>query len=190
MKLFDTFMNCYRDDSRQYVSSITQFSVLFPLELYIFFTIFDLVNWNLWIILDLNIQNRFEVDFQVRIVKGACTFWCVKYSPEHARMKLTHFIYLQLTIHWQIKHFTVIYGAANNNFDTKIEYFLPRKNLLIWDPISLSINPNLPIWVQENITCMTQGSVNLKKISTLRQKVGVQTQLLMKNCMIWNNLLS
>ena len=27
----DTFMNCYRDDSRQYVSSITQFSVFFPL---------------------------------------------------------------------------------------------------------------------------------------------------------------
>ena len=52
---FDTFMDCYRDDSRQYVSSITQFSVGFPLKLYIFFTIFDLVNWNLWIILDLNI---------------------------------------------------------------------------------------------------------------------------------------
>ena len=50
VKLFDTFMNCYRDNS-----SITQFSVGFPLKLYIFFTIFDLVNWNLWIILDLNI---------------------------------------------------------------------------------------------------------------------------------------
>ena len=25
-------------------------------------------------------------------------------------------------------------------FDTKIEYFLPRKNLPIWDPISLSVN--------------------------------------------------
>ena len=47
MKQFDMFMNCYQDDSRQYVSSITQFSVLFPLKLYIFFTIFDLVNWNL-----------------------------------------------------------------------------------------------------------------------------------------------
>ena len=47
MKRFDTFMNCYPDDSRQYVSSITQLSVLFPLKLYIFFTIFDLVNWNL-----------------------------------------------------------------------------------------------------------------------------------------------
>ena len=54
VKRFDTFMN-YRDDSRQYVSPITQFSVGFPLKLYIFFTIFDLVNWNLWIILDLNI---------------------------------------------------------------------------------------------------------------------------------------
>ena len=97
VKLFDTFMNCYRDDSRQYVSSTTQFSVGFLLQLYIFFTIFDLVNWNLWIILDLNIKDRFEVDFQVRIVKGACTFWCIQYSPEHARMKLTYFIYLQLT---------------------------------------------------------------------------------------------
>ena len=25
VKQFDMFMNCYRDDSRQYVSSITQF---------------------------------------------------------------------------------------------------------------------------------------------------------------------
>ena len=41
VKRFDTFMNCYRDDSRQYVSSITQFSVGFPLKLYIFFTILD-----------------------------------------------------------------------------------------------------------------------------------------------------
>ena len=54
-KRFDTFVNCYWDDSRQYVSSITQFSIGFPLKLYIFFTKFDLVNWNLWIILDLNI---------------------------------------------------------------------------------------------------------------------------------------
>ena len=55
VKRFDTFMNCYRDDSRQYFSSISQFSAGFPLKLYIFFTIFDLVNWNLRIILDLNI---------------------------------------------------------------------------------------------------------------------------------------
>ena len=27
LKQFDTFMNCYQDDSRQYVSSTTQFSV-------------------------------------------------------------------------------------------------------------------------------------------------------------------
>ena len=51
VKRFDMFMNCYRDDLCQYVSSITQFSVGFPPKLYIFFTIFDLVNWNLWIIL-------------------------------------------------------------------------------------------------------------------------------------------
>ena len=36
VKQFDMFMNCYRDDSRQYVSSITQFSVGFPIKLYIF----------------------------------------------------------------------------------------------------------------------------------------------------------
>ena len=68
------------------------------------------------IILDLDNLDRPEVDFQVRILKGACTYWCVQYSPEHARMKLTHFIYLQLSIRWQIQHFTVIYGAAKNNF--------------------------------------------------------------------------
>ena len=55
VKRFDSFINCYRDDSRQYVLSITQFSESFPLKLYIFFTIFDLVNWKLWIILDFNI---------------------------------------------------------------------------------------------------------------------------------------
>ena len=55
VKQFDTFMNGYRDDSRQYVLSVTQFSVGFPLKLNILFTIFDLVDWNLWIILDLNI---------------------------------------------------------------------------------------------------------------------------------------
>ena len=54
-KQFDMFMNYYRDVSRQYVSSITQFSVGFPLKCYIFFTIFDLFNSNLWIMLDLNI---------------------------------------------------------------------------------------------------------------------------------------
>ena len=45
VKRFYSFMNCYQDDSCQYISSITQFSVL-----YTFFTIllFDLVNWNLW----------------------------------------------------------------------------------------------------------------------------------------------
>ena len=37
VKRFDTFTNCYQDDSSQYVSSITQFSVgywtiLFPLN--------------------------------------------------------------------------------------------------------------------------------------------------------------
>ena len=32
VKRFDTFMNCYLDDSRQFVSSITHFSVGFPLR--------------------------------------------------------------------------------------------------------------------------------------------------------------
>ena len=31
VKRVDTFMNCYPDDSRHYVLSITQFSVDFPL---------------------------------------------------------------------------------------------------------------------------------------------------------------
>ena len=60
-------------------------------------------------------------------------------------------------------------------FDTKIEYFLPRKNLPIWDPISLSVNPNLPIWVQENITCMLclvsvseQAGLSLTWLKTLK----------------------
>ena len=87
VKLFDTFMNCYQDDTHQYVSSITQFSegfcmILFPLNFKYFFTIFDLVIWNLWkkkpeylwlIILDLNILDRFEADFQV--LKDCRRWW-------------------------------------------------------------------------------------------------------------------
>ena len=53
VKQFDRFINCYQDDWRQYVSSITQFSVgfcsiRFPLNFKYFFTIFDLINWILW----------------------------------------------------------------------------------------------------------------------------------------------
>ena len=66
----------------------------------------------------------------------ACTFWCVHYSPEHARMKLTHFNYLQLTIHWQIKHFTVKYERCKF-LTLKLNIFLLRKK----NPIS---DPNLP----------------------------------------------
>ena len=50
-------------------------------------------------------------------------------------MKLTYFIYLQLTICWLIKHFTVIYSDADKQFLTlNLNIFLPRKNLPIWDP--------------------------------------------------------
>ena len=50
-------------------------------------------------------------------------------------MKLTYFIYLQLTICRLIKHFTVIYADANKQFLTlNLIFFLPRKNLPIWDP--------------------------------------------------------
>ena len=89
----DTFTNCYQDNLCQYVLRMTQFSVgyctiLFPLNFKHFFTIyvFDLVKWNLWkkkldyyfinyrfkyfniiwLIIDLNILDRSEVDFQVR----------------------------------------------------------------------------------------------------------------------------
>ena len=53
-------------------------------------------------------------------------------------MKLTYFIYLQVTIRRLIKHFTVIYADANKQFLTLnlifFFFFLPRKNLPIWDP--------------------------------------------------------
>ena len=47
-------------------------------------------------------------------------------------MKLTHFIYLQLTIRWQIKHCTVIYSAANNNFwNWNWIFFAAKKSLYL-----------------------------------------------------------
>ena len=61
VKRFDTFTNCYQDDSRQYGSSITQFSVgyctiLFPLTLNIFHNIWfgklELVEEETWISFD------------------------------------------------------------------------------------------------------------------------------------------
>ena len=53
-------------------------------------------------------------------------------------MKLTYFIYLQLTIRWQMKHFTVIYGAANNNLWHQNWIFFAAKK-------SPDLRPNLPI---------------------------------------------
>ena len=42
-------------------------------------------------------------------------------------MKLTYFIYLQLTIRWLIKHFTVIYRDANKQFLTLTWIFFATK---------------------------------------------------------------
>ena len=80
MKQFDTFTNSYQDDSRQYISSITQFSVgyctiLFPLNFKKHFSQYLIWytgtcgrrNLNIiWLIIDLNISDRSDVDFQVR----------------------------------------------------------------------------------------------------------------------------
>ena len=44
-------------------------------------------------------------------------------------MKLTYFIYLQLTISWLIKHFTVIYGDAYKQFLTlNLNIFAAKKS--------------------------------------------------------------
>ena len=70
-------------------------------------------------------------------------------------MKLTYFIYLQLTIRWLIKHFTVIYRDANKQFLTlNLNIFCREKISLSGTPISLPKIADLPIWAQENITCM------------------------------------
>ena len=75
VKRFNTFTNCYQDDSRQYVSSLTQFSVgywtiLFPLNFInifhnIWFGKLELVEEETWMSFDLlyNILDRSEVDF-------------------------------------------------------------------------------------------------------------------------------
>ena len=61
VKQFDTFMNCYRDDSRPYVSSITQFSVCFPLKLYIFICL-----WGGYTVFTLSVRPSF---------RPSVTFW-------------------------------------------------------------------------------------------------------------------
>ena len=73
-------------------------------------------------------------------------------------MKLTYFIYLQLTICWLIKHFTVIYADANKQFLTlNLNIFCHQKISLSGTPISLPKIADLPIWAQEKITCMVDS---------------------------------
>ena len=70
-------------------------------------------------------------------------------------MNLTYFIYLQLTICWLIKHFTVIYGDVNKQFLTlNLNFFCREKISLSGTPISLPKIADLPIWAQQKITCM------------------------------------
>ena len=74
-------------------------------------------------------------------------------------MKLTYFIYLQLTIRWLIKHLTVIYGDANKQVLTlNLNIFCREKISLSGTPISLPKIADLPIWAQEKITCMAEGA--------------------------------
>ena len=62
-----------------------------------------------------------------KLDRSFLTGWSITY--------MTYFIYLQLTIRRPIKHFTVIYADANKLFLTlNWIFFLPRKNLPIWDP--------------------------------------------------------
>ena len=85
------------------------------------------------------------------------------YSPEHARMKLTYFIYLQLSIRQLIKHFTVIYADANKQLLTLNLIFFGRDKISIsGTPISLPKIADLPIWAQENIT-YARVCTNLQK---------------------------
>ena len=72
-------------------------------------------------------------------------------------MKLTYFIYLQLTIRGLIKHFTVIYGDANKQFLTlNFNIFCREKISLSGTPISIPKIADLPLWAQEKITCMVK----------------------------------
>ena len=85
---------------------------------------------------------------------GKCVFGGLQ--PDiHARRKLIYFIYLQLTIRWLIKHFTVIYADANKQFlILNLIFFCREKISLSGTPISLPKIADLPVWAQENITCM------------------------------------
>ena len=91
----------------------------------------------------------------------------------YARMKLTYFIYLQLTKRLLIKHFTVIYAGANKQFLTlnliffaakkspylgpqspyqklQISLFEPKKISHVWNiPVLISVKSSVfsPPWI-------------------------------------------
>ena len=95
-----------------------------------------------------------------------------------------YFIYLQLIIHWLIKHFTVIYGDANKQVLTlNINIFCCEKNSLSGTPISLPKIADLLIWAQEKITCMLsfpQGkSLNLG----ICKSIDLQTICIYMDCL-------
>ena len=105
-------------------------------------------------------------------------------------MKLTYFIYLQLTIPWLIKHFTVIYGDANEQFfKLNLNIFGREKISLSGTPISLPKIADLPIWAQEKITCMlTECNVN-DWTQLTEYHVNDWTQLIECNINDWTQLI-
>ena len=87
-------------------------------------------------------------------------------------MKLTYFIYLQLTIRRLIKHFTVIYADANKQFLTLnliFLFFLPRKNLPIWDPNLPTKNCRSP-YLSPRKYHMYVAHISSESRGTFRQK--------------------
>ena len=90
-------------------------------------------------------------------------------------MKLTYFIYLQLTILQLIKHFTAIYADANKQFLTlNLIFFCREKISLSGTPISLPKIADLPIWAQENITCMIKGQHVCYQFEGLYENFNIQ----------------
>ena len=102
-----------------------------------FFTIFDLVNWNLW-------KKKLEyhlINYRFKYFRQIWSRFSGKVDlPAHFAVYstlqntlewnwLTYFVYLQLIICRLIKHFTVIYADANKQFLTLnlIVFFLAAK---------------------------------------------------------------
>ena len=96
-----------------------------------------------------------------------------------------YFIYLQLTIRWQINILQWSTVLQITIFDTKIEYFLPRKNLPICKPKSPYLCPRkYHIYANKLFTFQLNTNLTLTQIN-IDQKKQEQTSPTVLPVLLW-----